>query len=56
MSSDVFYFIGFVFAILILFILPKTKEIFEKNGEYEYSIIMKEKNSKCSNYLLYFEN
>ena len=31
MSSDVFYFIGFVFAILILFILPKTKEIFEKN-------------------------
>jgi hypothetical protein len=31
MSSDIFYFIGFVFAILILFILPKTKEIFEKN-------------------------
>lgn len=31
MSSDIFYFIGFVFVILILFILPKTKKIFEKN-------------------------
>lgn len=31
MSSDIFYFVGFVFVILILFVIPKTKDIFEKN-------------------------
>jgi hypothetical protein len=31
MSSDIFYFVGFVFVILILFVIPKTKDIFGKN-------------------------
>lgn len=31
MTTDIFFFIGYIFLILILFIIPFTKKIFEKN-------------------------
>lgn len=31
MTADVFFFIGYIFIILILFLIPFTKKIFEKN-------------------------